>query len=113
MTTSSDSADNKWFSVYVPPMSGTTGGTQSFFRIGSPDTVRETTVLNAMQTGYSSLAAQPAVQAAFGASSTAGVVLYTAGDLVQFVNGTADTRVLNDRYVVHVLNKETGDNEAY
>ncbi len=104
-----DTTSNKWFTVYVPAPStvnnATVGGTQGYLRIGSPDTSTETSFLNTLKTAYTSLAADAAVQAAFGSASTAGVVLYTAGDMVQFVNGTSDTRVLNDRYVVHVLNK--------
>ncbi len=105
MTTTKESTD-KWFTVYVPP---STGGTESYLRIGSPDTTTETSFLSTLQAAYQASTAQPAVQAAFGTSSTAGMVVYTAGDLVQFVNGTADTRVLNDRYIVHVLNKATID----
>jgi hypothetical protein len=106
MSTYKEAADNKWFTVYVPAASG---GTESYLRIGSPDATTETSFLSALQTAYAGSAAQPAVQAAFGQTSTSGVVMYTTGDLVQFVNGTADMRVLNDRYVVHVLNKATVD----
>jgi hypothetical protein len=98
---------NKWFSIYVPETkTGQTVTTyQSYLRVGSPDTTTEAGFLNALKASYSDEAAQPAVQAAFGASPTGGIVLFTEGDIVQFVNGRSDTRVLNDSYVVHVLNK--------
>jgi hypothetical protein len=98
---------NKWFSIYVPETkTGQTVTTyQSYLRVGSPDTTTEAGFVNALKASYQDEAAQPAVQAAFGASPTGGIVLYTEGDIVQFVNGRSDTRVLNDSYVVHVLNK--------
>lgn len=102
---------NKWFSIYVPETkTGQTVTTyQSYLRVGSPDTTTEAGFVNALKASYQAQAAQPAVQAAFGASPTGGIVLYTEGDLVQFVNGRSDTRVLNDSYVVHVLNKSDVD----
>jgi hypothetical protein len=98
---------DKWFSIYVPETkTGQTVTTyQSYLRVGSPDTTTEANFVNALKTSYQDEAAQPAVQAAFGASPTGGIVLYTEGDIVQFVNGRSDTRVLNDSFVVHVLNK--------
>ncbi len=103
MTTTKEATD-KWFTVYVPP---STGGTESYLRIGSPDTKTEASFLSTLRTTYQDAPAAPAVAAAFNQSSTAGMVVYTTGDLVQFVNGTYDTRVLNDRFVVHVLNRDT------
>jgi hypothetical protein len=106
MTTYGQGTD-KWFSVYVPE--SRTGQTittyESYLRVGSPDTTSESAFLNALQTSYADATAQPAVQAAFGNTPTGGIVFYTEGDLVQFVNGRSDTRVLNDSYIVHVLNK--------
>jgi hypothetical protein len=106
MSVTNTSSDDKWFTVYVPAASGNSGGTQSYFRIGSPDTTTESNFLSTLRTTYGS-SSDPGVKAAFDQMSTSGMVLYTAGDVVQFINGTSDTRILNDRYVVHVLNKDT------
>lgn len=110
MPTSAD-PNNRWFSIYVPEVtSGQTITTyESFLRVGSPDTTTESGFTNALRANYAAAAAQPAVEAAFGNTPTGGIVLYTKGDLVQFVNGRSDTRVLNDAYIVHVLNKATVD----
>jgi hypothetical protein len=107
MPSSEGLGTNKWFSIYVPEtkVAQTVTTYQSYLRVGGPDTTTEAGFVNALKVSYQDEAAQPAVQAAFGASPTGGIVLYTEGDLVQFVNGRADTRVLNDSYVVHVLNK--------
>lgn len=105
MTTTREATD-KWFTVYVPP---TAGGTESYLRLGSPDATTEESFLATLQASYQGSVTQPAVQAAFGNTASAGMVLYTVGDAVQFINGRSDTRVLNDSYLVHVLNKETVD----
>jgi hypothetical protein len=106
MTTSADDT-NRWYSIYVPKLVGADGVTtyESYLRLGRPDTTTEALFKSTLSAAYSGAAAEPAVRGAFGATPSAGIVLYTAGDLVQFVGGKADTRVLEDSYVVHVLNK--------
>ncbi len=96
---------DKWFSVYVPRRTDTANAFESYFRMGTPDVATEAARLSDLQSAYTDALAQPAVEAAFGGNATSGVAFYTEGDLVQFVNGKVDTRVLNDSFTVHVLNK--------
>jgi len=96
---------DKWFSVYVPRRTDTANAYESYFRLGTPDIAAESARLLELQSAYTDALAQPAVEAAFGGNPTSGVAFYTEGDLVQFVNGKVDTRVLNDSFTVHVLNK--------
>ena len=100
---------DKWFSVYVPRRTDTANAFESYFRMGTPDIATEAARLFELQSAYSSALAQPGVEAAFGGNATSGVAFYTEGDLVQFVNGKVDTRVLNDSFAVHVLNKADVD----
>ncbi len=120
MTTFADPGE-KSFTVHVPHSPATQGSNgsaqavatqESYLRLGSPDGTTEQALLGALRAAYTDVESQAAVEAAFGASPTAGITLYTEGDLVQFVNGKADTRVLNDSYVVHVLNREDADASA-
>lgn len=104
MTAITPSTD-KWFSVYVPRRTDTTNAYASYFRLGTPDIAAESARLLELQSEYTDAFAQPAVEAAFGGNPTSGMAFYTEGDLVQFVNGKHDTRVLNDSFTVHVLNK--------
>lgn len=100
---------DKWFSVYVPRWTDTANAFESYFRMGTPDVATEAARLSDLQSAYSDALAQPGVEAAFGGNATSGVAFYTEGDLVQFVNGKVDTRVLNDSFTVHVLNKADVD----
>jgi hypothetical protein len=100
---------DKWFSVYVPRRTDTANAYESYFRLGTPDIAAESARLVELQAAYTDALAQPAVEAAFGGNPTSGVAFYTEGDLVQFVNGKVDTRVLNDSFTVHVLNKADAD----
>src|SRR5688572_25840608 len=116
---------DNWFSVYVPAASATTtpaattqsivtaGGTnESYMRLGNPNTSVENNLKAALRLQFADSLTAPAVESAFGATPKAGAVLYTAGDHIQFINGTSDTRVLKNRYIVHVLNKEAVDQAA-
>ena len=102
------SSDTQWFSVYVPWTSGS-AQRESYLRLGSPDTTTEAQFLATLQASYADATAEPAVRAAFGGTPTSGAVIYTRGDLVQFVHGRCDTRVLDDSFVAHVLNKSDVD----
>lgn len=104
---------DKFFNVYVPKSatqpSGCTSSTatayQSYFRVGGPDATAESHLLESLREDYAHAPDDTAVLAAFGSSATGGFALYTEGDLVQYIGGKSDTRVLNDSHVVHVLNK--------
>ncbi|NUP12251.1 MAG: hypothetical protein HOW73_39900 [Polyangiaceae bacterium] len=113
---------DRFFNVYVPrasasstsslngsPQTATATTYESYFRVGGPDATTEASFLDTLRDDYAGADSEAAVRAAFGSSATGGVAFYTEGDLVQYVGGKSDTRVLNDSYVVHVLNKEDVD----
>lgn len=108
MSTITPSTD-KWYSVYVPRRTDTANAFESYFRMGTPDIATEAARRFDLQMAYNDALTQPAVEAAFGGNPTSGIAFYTEGDLVQFVNGKVDTRVLNDSFTVHVLNKADVD----
>lgn len=116
MTSVAPQPNDKWFTVYVPHSDATAASEgqaatpityESYIRLGSPDRVTEDRFVTGLRADFDRAGAEPAVAAAFGqATPTGGIVMYTEGDLCQFVNGKSDTRVLNDSYLVHVLNQD-------
>ncbi|MBL8744138.1 MAG: hypothetical protein JNK04_23685, partial [Myxococcales bacterium] len=116
MTRQITDTGTRWFTVYVPdadtghsPSTSPSKSHESYLRVGGADHVTETTFLDSLKSLYKDALGEAAVTAAFGSSATDGIVQYTQGDLVQYIGGKADTRVLDDSYTVHVLNRVDDD----
>lgn len=106
----------RWFTVYVPdadtghsPSTSPSTSHESYFRVGGADVTTESGFLDSLKSFYKDALGEAAVAAAFGSTATDGIVQYTQGDLVQYIGGKADTRVLDDSYTVHVLNRRDED----